>query len=70
MKKKIASKAARRAADGRFVLGRGAFQKISAVEGIRFSTGLKKTLRELDRQGMTGPERRRVLAGKYGKTSG
>ncbi len=50
-----------------FILGRAGFEKISAVEGIRFSSELKKAFRDLDRAGAPAHERRRVMAGKYGK---
>jgi hypothetical protein len=66
--KKNAPKAARKASKA-FVLGRVGFEKISAVEGIRFPASLKKTFRELDRAGSSAAERRRAIAGKYGKTS-
>ena len=50
-----------------FKLGRAGFEKISAVEGIRFSADLKRTFRDLDRAGASAGERRRVMTGKYGK---
>ena len=50
---------------GAFVLGRRAFAKISAVEGISLSAFLDADLRELEWASSTA--RRRVLAAKYAK---
>lgn len=50
-----------------FKLGRAGFEKISAVEGIRFSADLKRTFRDLDRNGASAGVRRRTMASKYGK---
>jgi hypothetical protein len=56
---------ARSARSGRFVLGRSAFAKVSAVEGIVVSRDLRDDLRRL---GSVSPAKRRtVLADKYGK---
>lgn len=55
----------RDASSGKFLLGRVAFSRISAVEGIRVSKGLKSDLRSLDSSSYE--KRRAVLAGKYGK---
>lgn len=66
--KKNAPKPTRRVSSG-FILGRAGFEKISGVEGIRFSAGLKKTFRDFDRAGASAAERRRLIANKYGKTS-
>jgi hypothetical protein len=55
----------RSAKTGRFVLGRSAFTKVSAVEGIVVSRDLQEELRRL---GSASPAKRRaVLADKYGK---
>ena len=48
-----------------FVLGRAAFKKISAVEGIFVSKRLAVDLDELSEA--TGTRRRAVLAAKYGR---
>ena len=50
-----------------FKLGRAGFEKISAVEGIRFSADLKRTFRDLDRAGASAAKRRRTMASKYGR---
>ena len=42
------------------------FEKISAVEGIKFSAELKEDFRSFDRKGLSNAERRRVIAEKYG----
>jgi hypothetical protein len=64
--KKTASKSKPKPATG-FKLGRAGFEKISAVEGIRFSADLKRTFRDLDRNGASAGVRRRTMASKYGK---
>ena len=48
-----------------FVLGRAAFKKVSAVEGIEVSRLLAADLRKLEKD--TPATRRRVLSSKYGK---
>lgn len=48
-------------------LGRDPMEKIAAVEGIRLSADMKRTLADLDRKGASGDERRRVIAGQFGK---
>lgn len=56
----------RTARSGTFVLGRRAFAKVSAVEGIRVSKALESQLRELE---STDDSRRRdALVEMYGKT--
>lgn len=45
------------------------FEKISAVEGIKFSAELKKDFRSFDRKGLSNAERRRKIAEKYGAKS-
>lgn len=49
------------------VIGRAGFAKISAVEGIRVSPGMRAEFRSYDKAGLTAPERRRRLTEKYGK---
>ena len=56
-------------ANKRFTLGRANFEKISAVEGIRYSADMKKTFRLLDKQGASPAKRRQARAMKYGKSS-
>ena len=48
-----------------FVLGRRAFAKVSAVEGIEVPDHLETALNELTNAGDS--ERRDALAGRYGK---
>lgn len=50
-------------------LGLGAFEKISAVEGVRLTPEMKRDLQQLDSPRMTAAERTRFIAGKYGKKS-
>lgn len=51
------------------ILGLAAFEKISAVEGIRLTAGLKRDLRAMDRQKMPASDRTRLIDRKYGKKS-
>ena len=53
----------------RFTLGRLAFEKISAVEGIRLSRAMKRDLRR-SAEAATPETARRMLAEKYGRTTG
>lgn len=46
-------------------LGRDRMAKIAAVEGIRLSPEMKRTLAELDHRGASGEERRRVVAEQF-----
>ena len=52
-----------------FTLGRADFEKISAVEGIRYPAEMKRTFRQLDKQGASPAQRRQVIARKYGRPS-
>jgi hypothetical protein len=52
-----------------FTLGRANFERISAVEGIHYSTDIKKTFRQLDKQGASPAQRRQVMRRKYGRPS-
>lgn len=56
----------RDAVSGRFILGREAMNSISRVEGIHMTKPMKKTFRELDANGASSAERRKILASKYG----
>ena len=42
------------------------FEKISAIEGIKFSAELKEDFRAFDRKGLSNEERRRAIAKTYG----
>ena len=53
---------------GNFTLGRLAFARISAVEGVRLTPEMENDLREFDKRGLSGSERRRVILEKYAKT--
>jgi hypothetical protein len=52
---------------GRFVLGRDAFEKVSAVEGLSMPKAMRRDFRSLDKEGASARVRRAVLSGKYGK---
>jgi hypothetical protein len=51
---------------GRFLVGRGAFAKISAVEGIRLSQEMQADFAGFDRTKALPSQRRSTLATKYG----
>lgn len=51
----------------RFVLGRDSFARISAVEGIRLTSEMKRDLQAFDRKGLSSAERRRAIMKKYGR---
>ena len=51
---------------GRFLVGRGAFAKISAVEGIRIPPEMKADFAGFDRENAPASKRRSALASKYG----
>lgn len=57
--------------DGRIresmTLGRDPMAKIAAVEGIRLTPEMSRTLENLDRVGASGEERRRTIARQFGK---
>jgi hypothetical protein len=59
------SRIVRDSSTGQFVIGRNAFGRVSAVEGIVPSRRLEADLRRLD--GVSHEKRRGVLAAKYGK---
>jgi hypothetical protein len=52
---------------GTYTVGRERFAKISAVEGIRTSRRVDQDFREFEKKGLSPAERRRELAGKYGR---
>jgi hypothetical protein len=51
----------------RFAIGRTAFAKISAVEGIRLSDEMIRDLRDFDRRRLSDDERGRAIMRKYGR---
>jgi hypothetical protein len=57
--------AARASKSGRFVLGRAAFRKVSAVEGIVVPDDLAQDLQRLSKAAPA--QRRLALSEKYGK---
>jgi hypothetical protein len=48
-----------------FVLGRKAFAKISAVEGLQLSEEAKKMFEEFDRLGLSAEERRQRVIDRH-----
>jgi hypothetical protein len=51
----------------RFTIGRNAFVKVSAVEGIRLSDDMIRDLRDFDRKKLSDGERGHAIARKYGR---
>jgi hypothetical protein len=49
-----------------FKIGRRAFAKISAVEGIHLSPAMTEDFGEFDRKGLSADARRKAIARKYG----
>ncbi|MEI9887738.1 MAG: hypothetical protein WDN08_14795 [Rhizomicrobium sp.] len=49
-----------------FKVGRRAFAKISAVEGIHLSPEMAKDFAEFERKGLSADQRRKAIARKYG----
>ena len=63
--RRLTTTAKQTAAQGPFVLGRKAFARISAVEGVYLSDGMAADFRRLDH--VSSSERRQALTVKYGK---
>jgi hypothetical protein len=51
----------RRPANVRMTIGRERFAKISAVEGVELTLGMRKRVAEFDRRGLPPAERRRAI---------
>ncbi|WP_370677690.1 hypothetical protein [Pleomorphomonas sp. PLEO] len=65
--KQRASKSSVASVNSNIVLGRAAFRKISAVEGIKLSQKSEAMFDEFDRNGLSAEERRRILLKKHAK---
>ncbi len=63
---RTAQKPEKRTAKG-YTIGRRCFAKISAVEDIRLTDAMTEDFREFERKGLSPEERRKAIAGKYGK---
>ena len=50
-----------------YTLGRRAFAKVSAVEGIALSKKQSDTLSDYDRRGLSPAERRKAIMATFGK---
>ena len=66
--KKQAPESRRRKAKSNMVLGRERFAKISAVEGIELTAGMRSRVAEFDRRGTRPAERRRAIVRAYSKS--
>ena len=58
---------AKKRASANFRIGRDRFAKISAVEGIKPSTAMKRRVARFERDGLTATERRREIIKVYQK---
>jgi hypothetical protein len=52
---------------GRFVIGRGRFTRISAVEGIQLTKAMAERAVDADEKGLTAEEYRRAIVRSYRK---
>jgi hypothetical protein len=52
----------------RYTVGRSAFARISAVEGIRLTEEMQRDFSEFDREGLSDKDRRKAIVRKYAKT--
>jgi hypothetical protein len=52
---------------GQFVIGGKVSAKISKVEGMTLSKGMRATFSDFDRKGLSADARRTKLIGKYGR---
>jgi hypothetical protein len=53
--------------DRGMTLGLGAFEKISAVEGVYLSREMKRDVKAISGQQISGADRTRLINSKYGK---
>jgi hypothetical protein len=51
-----------------YILGRRAFARISAVEGVRLSSEMEERFRDFDLKGLSASERRKALARTFAKS--
>lgn len=65
--KQRASKSSAASTGRNIVLGRSAFKKISAVEGIKLSNKSEALFAEFDRNGLSAEERRQILLKRHAK---
>ncbi|CAN5723814.1 hypothetical protein BH11PAT2_BH11PAT2_09490 [soil metagenome] len=62
--KKVTTPATR---TGSFTVGRSAFAKISALEGVRLTPEMARDFKSFDAKNLSAAERRTVIIQKYGK---
>jgi hypothetical protein len=60
-------KKTKRAASAEFVIGRAAFAKISAVEGVVLTPAMLKRVADFDSKGLSAATRRREIIKAYKK---
>jgi hypothetical protein len=54
---------------GQFIVGGKASAKISKIEGMTLSKGMRATFKDFDRKGLPADARRAKLIDKYGKNA-
>lgn len=64
--KSASPKPAKRASKG-YVLGRGRFARIGAIEGIHTTVAMDADFQDFEKQGLSADERRKAIGRKYGK---
>lgn len=52
---------------GNYTIGRGAFAKISAVEGIQLTKEMRRDFQMFDEKGLSSKDRRDAIAKKYAR---
>jgi hypothetical protein len=60
-------KIARPTVSGEFTIGRARFERISAVEGVKITPGMKKREAEFDENGLSAEQRRRSIIDAHRK---
>jgi len=50
----------------RLTIGLAGFEKVSAIEGLHLTRGMKKTFSTLERQGASPAQRRAAIIKRYG----
>ena len=63
----MTSKPSAKRSEQQFTIGRKAFARISAVEGVQTTVSMDADFRSFDKKGFSAPQRRQVLSEKYGK---
>ena len=60
-------KITRSTVSGEFTIGRARFERISAIEGVKVTPGMKKREAEFDKKGLSAEQRRRSIIDAHRK---